>query len=144
MTPTTPARAEPNSAPRRLTLEARRHAGLRWIGAVAFVIATIGLLLSVGLWVTGAAPGGLVMLGVATTGLSLGTFGLHNDTALALMHRAGPQALDDDARAELAAEPDPRALAALAPMPRLALGVTVIALGLHALLLTRLTAALGG
>lgn len=144
MTPTTPAQAEASNTARRLTLEARRHAGLRWIGALAFGVAALGLVLAIGLWVTGAATGGLVMLGVATTGLSLGTFGLHNDTALALMHRAGPQALDDAARAELAAEPDPRALAALAPMPRLALGVTVIALGLHALLLTRLTAALGG
>ena len=144
MTPNTSARGEAERAPQRLVLEARRHAGLRWIGALAFGVAALGLVLAIGLWVTGAATGGLVMLGVATTGLSLGTFGLHNDTALALMHRAGPQTLDDDARAELAAEPDPRALAALAPMPRLALGVTVIALGLHALLLARLTAALGG
>jgi hypothetical protein len=144
MTPTIPARPDAASAPQRLTLEARRHAGLRWIGALAFMIAALGLLLAIGLWVTDAATGGLVMLGVATTGLSLGTFGLHNDTALALMHRAGPQALDEGARAELSAEPDPRALAALAPMPRLAFGVTVIALGLHALLFTRLAAALGG
>lgn len=120
------------------------YVGLCWIGALAFGIAALGLVLAIGLWVSGAATGGLVMLGVATTGLSLGTFGLHNDTALALMHRAGPQALDEGARAELAAEPDPRALAALAPMPRLAFGVTVIALGLHALLFTRLAAVLGG
>lgn len=142
MTPTPSSRVE--SSPQRLVHEARRHAGLRWLGAAAFVIAALGLVLALGLWLTGRGTGGLVMLAVATTGLSLGTFGLHNDTALALFHRAGPQALDDAARAELSAEPDPRALAALAPMPRLALGVTVVALGLHALLLTRLTAALGG
>lgn len=144
MTPNTSARGEAERAPQRLVLEAKRHAGLRWIGALAFMIAAVALALCVGLWVTGAATGGLVMLGVATTGLSLGTFGLHNDTALALMHRAGPQALSEDARAELAAEPDPRALAALAPMPRMAFGVTVIALVLHAVLFTRLSAVLGG
>ncbi|MCK6525919.1 hypothetical protein L6R49_31330 [Myxococcota bacterium] len=144
MSSTTPAHAGKTGSSPRLALEAQRHAGLRWIGAAAFAFALPGLALAVGLWVTGGATGGLVMLGVATTGLSLGTFGLHNDTALALMHRAEPQSLDDAARAELAAEPDPRALAALAPMPRLALGVTVIALGLHALLATRLLGALGG
>ena len=50
-----------------------------------FTLGVLGFLLAIFAWLTAGGRGGTVMLYVAATGLSLGTFGTHNDTALALL-----------------------------------------------------------
>ena len=112
-----------------------------------FTLGVLGFLFAVFAWLTADGRGGTVMLYVAATGLSLGTFGIHNDTALALLasDAAGgsaaraerpPQALAD----ELAAERrrDAINLAALKATPKTAWGITLIALSLHVWAASRL------
>ena len=89
---------------------------------------------AIALAATTEAGWGGVMLYVATTGLSLATFGTHNDTALAFANRAPPDAdLGDALRRELSAEleRDRADLMSLSPSPNVALLMTFIAICLH-------------
>lgn len=112
---------------------ALRHARLRWVGVPLFFVGVVGLLAAISLVLRTDARWGGVMLYVATTGLSLAVFGLHNDTALAFAHRAHrdalPRALEFELNAETAR--DKKAITKLAPSPRAALVVTLVALCLH-------------
>jgi hypothetical protein len=123
---------------------ARTHARLRMLGVPLFWVGACGLLATLGLWIAGMVPGACVMLYVASTGLSLATFGTHNDSALAWMMRAGEDALDPDLRSELRQElaADRQGVSALTPTPRIAWAMTFIALGLHAWAAFRLLGAL--
>ncbi|MCB9758322.1 MAG: hypothetical protein H6739_00640 [Alphaproteobacteria bacterium] len=125
---------------------AKRHAQLRWVGVPLFGLGLLGLVGAAMLGVTTEAGWDGVMLYIATSGLSLATFGTHNDTALAMAFRASSAgALSDEAlRRELDEEIalDRRALVALSPTPRVAFAVTLIALTLHLFGLRWLTQAI--
>jgi hypothetical protein len=84
------------------------------------------------------------MLYVAATGLSLATFGTHNDTALGWMVRAGDDTLDPVLRAELRTElsADRAEVTSLSPTPKIAWTMTVIAVTLHVWAAWRLVGAL--
>ncbi len=124
--------------------QARTHARLRLLGIPLFGIGALGLLASLALWFADLAPGACVMLYIASTGLSLATFGTHNDTALAWMVRAGEEALDPGLRTELREEltVDRLAVSSLAPTPKIAWAMTLIALALHTWAAWRLAGAL--
>ena len=123
---------------------ARVHARLRLLGIPMFGIGALGLVASLGLWVADIAPGACVMLYIASTGLSLATFGTHNDTALAWMVRAGEEALDPGLRTELRDElaTDRVAVSGLTPTPKIAWAMPLIALPLHTWAAWRLAGAL--
>lgn len=119
-----------------LAQAAQRHAALRWVGVPLFCFGLLGLASAIGLAATTEAPWRGVMLYVATTGLSLATFGTHNDTALAFARRAPPEAeLGPALRKELQQEldRDRAALMGLSPSPNVALVITLVALTLHVL-----------
>ncbi len=59
-----------------------RHARLRWLGVALFGVALLVLATHVGAVVTARAPLKLVLLSVFGLGVSLGTFGANDDTAL--------------------------------------------------------------
>jgi len=123
---------------------AKKHARVRLLGIPMFWLGALGLVASLGLWIGGMAPGACVMLYIASTGLSLATFGTHNDTALAWMVRAGEEALDPGLRTELRGELalDRQGVSALSPTPKIAWAMTVIALLLHVWAAWRLFGAL--
>jgi hypothetical protein len=82
------------------------HARARWIGVALFALA----LLALGAALVGLPIGwtsvGDVMIGMLAAGLSLGTFGSHCDTALALLrdrrwHEPAPACLADEIDAEV-------------------------------------------
>lgn len=112
---------------------ALRHARLRWVGVPLFFCGVVGLVITIALVVLTEARWNGIMLYVATTGLSLAVFGLNNDTALAYAHRAPRDALPRELSDELDAEAarDRQDLAKLAPSPRAAMVMTLIALSLH-------------
>jgi len=110
-----------------------------------FALGVVGFLLAIVAWLAAGGRGSTAMLYVAATGLSLGTFGTHNDTALALLaglDTAPPPPLAE----ELAAERrrDAVALAALKATPRTAWGITLVALALHGWAASRLIPSLAG
>jgi len=113
---------------------AQRHAAARYLGMPLFAAGVAGFACAVFAWVSGDIAGSSVMLYVGATGLSLGTFGAHNDTALALMQRvdraALPEGMADELRGELAR--DREETQELSPSPRMAWGLTAVALLLHA------------
>lgn len=113
--------------------KATSHARMRMLGIPLFWLGALGLIAALTLWLGGRVPGACVMLYVASTGLSLATFGTHNDTALAWMLRAGEDSLSGALRSELRAElaADRQGVSALAPTPRIAMAMTFIAVGLH-------------
>ncbi len=123
---------------------ARTHARLRLLGIPLFWGGALGFVASLALWIGGTAPFACVMLYIASTGLSLATFGTHNDTALAWMVRAGESALDPGLRTELRAELalDRQGVSSLNPTPKVAWAMTVIALLLHTWAAWRLVGAL--
>ncbi len=123
---------------------ASRHARARWLGVPLFWLGAIGLCSGLVLWLTGRAPGAVVLLYIAATGLSLATFGTHNDTALAWMVRAPEGELPGPSAAELREEleADRAGVSSLSPSPKVAWAMTVIALALHAWALWRLLGAL--
>ncbi|MED5370511.1 MAG: hypothetical protein VX899_05845 [Myxococcota bacterium] len=122
---------------------AQRHRTLRWMGVPLFWLGVLGILTA--LYARFAAEGawGGVMLYVAATGLSLGTFGLHNDTALAMLLRA-PSLPAGPAKAELDAElrADRLAVNALSPSPKASYAATALAFALHAAAAWKLMGAL--
>lgn len=113
----------------------RRHRSARIVGIPMFAIGALGIVAAIAAWV--GADGGWRNLGlyIAATGFSLGTFGIHNDTALALMVRAGRSKLQGKVQAELDLETDrdANALNALVPHTIASWIVLVAALGLHTL-----------
>lgn len=117
---------------------ATRHARLRWVGVPLFWLGALGLLTALGGWLTGRSGFGPVALYMAATGLSLGSFGVNNDTALALALRPPAESLPAPLRAELQDElrSDRRAVTGLVPAPVAGQVVVLIALTLHALAAT--------
>jgi len=113
---------------------AQRHAAARYVGMPLFAAGAAGFAYALFAWLTGGAPGNSVMLYMGATGLSLGTFGSHNDTAIAYMQRVERAALPEGMAAELQGEleRDREETQDLSPSPRLAWGITVVALLLHA------------
>ena len=112
---------------------AARHASMRWIGVALFVLGGLGLLCAVAAVLTTDLRAGTILLYVGATGLSLGTFGTHSDTALALAQRAAPEALPAPLRAELEGDlkADKNGTSSLAATPNAAWFATVGALLLH-------------
>ncbi|MEN9784928.1 MAG: hypothetical protein RLZZ299_192 [Pseudomonadota bacterium] len=112
------------------------HARLRWVGVVAFPAAACVLTALVAAGVVGALPPGQVLPGVAALGLSLGAFGVNNDTALRLADAASQrgEALPGWLAAELAHERRVRAvrLGALHASPRAAWILPAVSLGVLA------------
>ena len=122
---------------------------MRYLGMPLFALGAIGFAAAIAAWLGGdlfAQPGrgSTVMLYVAATGLSLGTFGTHNDTALALLTSldSAPEAFAEELAAER--QRDAVALAALKATPKTAWGLTLVALALHALAASRLLPSLVG
>ncbi len=121
-----------------------RHRGLRWFGVPLFWLGVAGVCAA--LTATFAAEGswGGVMLYLGATGLSLGSFGLNNDTALALLLRAQgplPAAADRELKQEL--ERDRSGTNALSPSPVASYVAMALALLLHSAAAWRLLHASG-
>jgi hypothetical protein len=82
------------------------HARARWIGVACFLVAVLELVALVVAAARGLSPWSRVPLGLFATGISLGTFGANNDTALVYASRvvAGGGAVAEPLAAELAHE----------------------------------------
>lgn len=83
---------------------ASRHATLRWLGVALFGLGLLGLLGAIAGVVLTDLRWTTILLYVGATGFSLGTFGTHNDTALAYALRAKRDDLAAPIRAELEAD----------------------------------------
>jgi hypothetical protein len=112
---------------------AARHASMRWIGVPLFALGAIGVVCAIAAVAMTDLRLGTILLYVGATGFSLGTFGTHNDTALALAQRARPEDLSASLRAELERDlkADKTTTSALAATPKAAWFATVGALLLH-------------
>jgi hypothetical protein len=66
-------------------IRATRHARLRWLGVGLFLAAVLNLGATLACLPMGITRLGDVLVCLFATGLGLGTFGAHNDTALALL-----------------------------------------------------------
>lgn len=115
------------------------YRNLRWAGLPLLFTGVCLLLLAIAMVATGQAPWHRILLGMLATGTGLASFGVPNDTALALM-KHHPSALDDAMKAELSQERTRRAeaLASVGPQPRLAHVMPLLSLSASALLLWRL------
>lgn len=110
--------------------QARQHAMARWAGVVLF---PAGLLLLGGSLVAvlvGARPWTDIMIAMASSGLGLATFGLHDDTARAMLRdlrwkAALPEGLSREMDEEFLFRR--KDLAGLAGTPRMAWATTVLA-----------------
>ncbi len=85
---------------------ATRHARLRWFGIGLFLISALALGAALAGLPMGITRVGDVLVCLFATGLGLGTFGSHNDTALAMLrehrwHDAIPKALRTELDAEV-------------------------------------------
>ncbi len=85
---------------------ATRHARLRWFGVGLFLTSALTLGAALAGLPMGITRVGDVLVCLFSTGLGLGTFGSHNDTALALLrehrwHEAIPKALRREIDAEV-------------------------------------------
>lgn len=125
---------------------ARLHLRLRHLGTALFAVAVLGLVVALVLAVTGGGTRVGVVLYLLAAGFSLSTFGLHDETALALLVRVGARGLEPDLVRELggALAADRVGVRSLAPASTSAWVVTAGALLLHLLAAWRLGAALGG
>lgn len=125
---------------------AARHASLRWIGVPLFALGALGFVTAIAAVAMTDLRAGTILLYMGATGFSLGTFGTHNDTALALAQRAEPKQLAPGLRAELEADlkADKATTAALAATPKTAWFATVCALLLHGVGAWRLASVLMG
>lgn len=112
---------------------ASRHATLRWIGVPLFFLGALGIVAAIGAVAMTDLRAGTILLYMGATGFSLGTFGTHNDTALALAQRVESKQLDAGLRSELEADlkADKVTTSALAATPRTAWFATACALLLH-------------
>ena len=122
-----------------MTETIQRHRSLRWLGFPMLTIGLLGVVAALGMAVAADGRWSALMLYIGASGLSLATFGTHNDTAIALMARH-PEDLPRDARSELEEEltRDKAGTLSLKATPRTAWVITVIAMGLHAAALSRM------
>ncbi len=113
---------------------------LRYLGMPLFFGGALGLVYGLVGWLGGSLPGGVPLLYLGATGLSLGTFGIHNDTALAAMVAAEEHELDPGLRDELRDEldSDRAGTLELTAMPRTAAAITLLALAFHTLAAVKL------
>jgi len=86
--------------------QAARHARLRWLGVGLFLASALALGAALAGLPMGITKIGDVLVCLFATGLGLGTFGSHNDTALAILrehrwHDAIPKALGRELDAEI-------------------------------------------
>lgn len=110
------------------------HRRWRWIGIVLFCLAAPGPLVALTSIFLKGASWKLVFLSIGTLGLSLGSFGTANDTAVhALRELANRGAPIPDAH-ELASERErrPARLAALHDSPKAAFIMPIVVIGLFA------------
>ncbi len=109
---------------------AARHAQLRWFGVALFIAAVLVLGGALAGVILGAGRVGDIFVAMFACGLSLGTFGSHNDTALSLLRDNRWQ---PDTPAHLVHEIDSAVLferlqlSRLEPTPRTAWVLTVLA-----------------
>jgi len=118
---------------------AARHALLRWLGA-PLLLTGLGL---AGWAIYAAMVGGsgwTVAFGMLGAGLALASFGANHDTAMALAYRARDVELAPSLRQELSdeLERDRDDIIGLTPMPKMAIVMPLIALGLQSYVLYRL------
>ncbi|MFT5587086.1 MAG: hypothetical protein ACI9VR_004694 [Cognaticolwellia sp.] len=121
-----------------------RHRSLRWFGVPLFWLGAMGICAALAAKLGANGSWGGVMLYVGATGLSLGSFGLNNDTALALLLRAQetlPIAAETELQTELTR--DKAETNALAASPVASFSAMGLALLLHAAAAWRLMAATG-
>lgn len=110
---------------------AARCALLRWVGMAAFVVAAVAFAGLLAAAATGRAPWSRVPLGVVAMGISLGAFGVNDDTflhALGDLHRRG--VLPARWAAEWERERKARPARALHASPKMAAALPVAALAL--------------
>lgn len=111
--------------------EVSRYRALRWVGVVLFITALLPVSLILFNVATGQSPGLRLLNCVLCLGLSLGTFGTSNDTALTTMDRLYRHgALQGDALAEHQHEARvrPARLAEGHHNPRMALVMPILAM----------------
>lgn len=122
---------------------ASRHATMRWLGMGLFGLGLIGLIAAIAAVATTDLVWTTILLYVGATGFSLGTFGTHNDTALAYALRAKRQDLSGPLKAELEGElkSGKATVLALTATPGAAWFATVGALCLHGVGVWRLLGA---
>jgi hypothetical protein len=72
-----------------LLTTARRHTRLRWVGIGLFWVSLLLFLAAAGTVATGHMPPMRMLVGVMCMGLSLGSFGTANDTALWALRELG-------------------------------------------------------
>lgn len=121
-----------------------RHRSLRWFGVPLFWLGVSGICAALAAKFAADGSWGGVMLYLGATGLSLGSFGLNNDTALALLLRAQsplPAAADKELQGEL--ERDRAATNALSPSPKASYVAMALAVLLHSVAAWRLLLASG-
>jgi hypothetical protein len=124
--------------------QAMRHRSLRWFGVPLFWLGAAGICAALVAKLAAEGSWGGVMLYVAATGLSIGSFGLNNDTALALLLRTQeplPAAAERELNDELAR--DKAETNALSPSPKASFAAMALALVLHGVAAWRLLAATG-
>jgi len=123
---------------------AARHTTLRWFGVPLFFLGIAGLVGAVALVATADLRWTTILLYLGATGFSLGTFGTHNDTGLAMALRAERDQLSPALKGELEAEldADKRAVLGLGATPIAAWVATLGALALHAVGAWRLVSVL--
>jgi len=110
--------------------QAARHARMRWFGVGLFLIGVLALGAALAGLPMGITHTGDVLVCMFSTGLGLGTFGAHNDTALALLRDnrwidATPRALVREIDAEVLF--NRLELSELEATPRTAWFLTVVA-----------------
>ena len=124
--------------------QAMRHRSLRWFGVPLFWLGLAGICAALAAKLAAQGSWGGVMLYLGATGLSLGSFGLNNDTAIALMLRT-EEPLPALAQRELQGEldRDKAETNALSPSPTASYAAMALALVLHSAAAWRLWAATG-
>ena len=115
-----------------LTAQWQRYSGWRWLGIGLFCVALPGPPLAVGAIVMKGASLKLIPLSMLTLGLSLGSFGTANDTAVHALRELAHRGAPVPAAAELTIEQEhrPARLAELHDSPKAALILPLIAAGL--------------
>ena len=124
--------------------KAMRHRSLRWFGVPLFWLGAAGICAAAAAKFAAEGSWSGVMLYMAATGLSLASFGLNNDTALAWLIRAQaplPPAAAKEIQKELAR--DRAETNALSASPIASFFAMALALLLHAAAAWRLMAATG-
>ena len=124
--------------------QAMRHRNLRWFGVPLFWLGCAGICAAIAAKLGAEGSWGGVMLYLGATGLSLGSFGLNNDTAIALLVRTQeplPAAAERELQGEL--ERDKAETNGLSASPIASYAAMALAVTLHAAAAWRLMAATG-